>query len=81
MKAYVYDRDAGRATLTDHPDPSPGGGEVLLAVEACGLCRTDLHILDGDLRPRRPRVVLGHQVVGRVIGAGEGAEGPCCARA
>jgi propanol-preferring alcohol dehydrogenase len=47
---------------------------VLLEVEACGVCRTDLHVLDGELRPRRPRVVLGHQVVGRVIGAGAGAE-------
>src|SRR5215217_1795822 len=47
--------------------PSPGPGEVLVRVLACGLCRTDLHLCEGDLAPRRPGVVPGHQVVGEVM--------------
>ncbi len=55
-------------------DPAPGPGQVLLSVRACGVCRTDLHILDGELtRPKLP-LVMGHQIVGRVAGAGAGAE-------
>jgi len=72
--AYLFDRETRRAALTEVPAPSPGPGEVALAVEACGLCRTDLHILDGDLVPSRPRVVLGHQVVGRVSAVGDGVD-------
>ena len=70
MRAYVLDAGAGRGRLEEVPEPAPGPGEVRLAVEACGLCRTDLHILDGDLVPPTPRVVLGHQVVGRVTQTG-----------
>ena len=55
-------------------EPRPGPGEVLVAVSACGVCRTDLHIADGDLdKPKLP-LVLGHQIVGAVVEAGEGAE-------
>jgi propanol-preferring alcohol dehydrogenase len=50
--------------------PDPGPGEVLLRVTACGLCRTDLHLAEGDLVPRRAGTVPGHQVVGRVVGSG-----------
>jgi propanol-preferring alcohol dehydrogenase len=50
--------------------PTPGPGEVLVRVDACGLCRTDLHLAEGDLAPRRPETVPGHQVVGRVVGSG-----------
>jgi alcohol dehydrogenase, propanol-preferring len=65
--------DAPRSALRlgDLPDPKPGPGEVLLEVAACGVCRTDLHILDGELdRPKLP-LVLGHQIVGRVLAGGE----------
>ena len=65
--------DAPRSALRlgELPDPEPGPGEVLLEVAACGVCRTDLHILDGELdRPKLP-LVLGHQIVGRVVGGGE----------
>jgi len=48
----------------------PGAGEVLVKVEACGICRTDLHLTEGDLEPKRPGVVPGHQVVGTVVGQG-----------
>ncbi len=62
-------------TLEDRPLPSPGLGEVLLKVEACGVCRTDQHIADGELPPPRLPLVLGHQVVGRAVALGEGVEG------
>jgi alcohol dehydrogenase, propanol-preferring len=55
------------------PAPEPGPGQVLVAVGACGVCRTDLHVVDGELpEPKRP-LVPGHQIVGRVAAAGEGA--------
>ena len=56
------------------PDPVPGPGQVLLAVGACGVCRTDLHILDGELTEPKLPLVPGHQIVGTVADAGEGAE-------
>ncbi|MBB5625229.1 zinc-dependent alcohol dehydrogenase family protein [Sphaerisporangium krabiense] len=55
------------------PVPEPGPGEVLVRVEACAVCRTDLHLAEGDLPPRRPGTVPGHEVVGRVAGHGPGA--------
>jgi propanol-preferring alcohol dehydrogenase len=73
MRAYVYDRVLGRAALTDVAAPVAVDGQLVIAVEACGLCGTDLHILDGDRVPVRPQVVLGHQVVGRVVEVGRGA--------
>jgi alcohol dehydrogenase, propanol-preferring len=67
--------DGARQPLTerDLPDPKPGEGQVLLDVAACGVCRTDLHIYDGELTEPKLPLVLGHQIVGRVIGVGEGA--------
>jgi len=58
----------------DLPVPEPGPGEVRVRVEVCGVCRTDLHVVEGDLPPRRERVVPGHEVVGRVDARGPGAE-------
>lgn len=55
--------------------PVPGHGEVLVRVEACGVCRTDLHVVEGDLEPRRDAVVPGHEVVGRVVARGPHATG------
>jgi propanol-preferring alcohol dehydrogenase len=55
------------------PDPEPGPGQVLVQVRACGVCRTDLHVTEGDLPVHRPQVVPGHQVVGRVLACGPGA--------
>jgi propanol-preferring alcohol dehydrogenase len=57
----------------ERPDPVPGPGQVLLSVRACGVCRTDLHLLDGELRAPRYPLVPGHQIVGRVADAGPGA--------
>jgi propanol-preferring alcohol dehydrogenase len=55
------------------PDPEPNPGEVLVRVEACGVCRTDLHVVEGDLPPVTMPIIPGHQVVGRVAAAGAGA--------
>jgi propanol-preferring alcohol dehydrogenase len=57
----------------ERPDPSPGPGEVLLDVRVCGVCRTDLHLAEGDLPPRQPGIIPGHEVVGEVVELGEGA--------
>lgn len=56
------------------PDPDPGPGEVRVRVRACGVCRTDLHVVEGDLPPERRPVIPGHQVVGTVDRRGEGAD-------
>jgi len=70
----VLERQRQPLLPVELPDPRPGPGQVLLAVSACGVCRTDLHIVDGDLeRPKLP-LVPGHQIVGTVGEAGEGAE-------
>jgi propanol-preferring alcohol dehydrogenase len=60
--------------LVELPVPEPGPGQVLLRVLACGVCRTDLHILEGELPPHRSPVVPGHQIVGEVVTLGSGAE-------
>ncbi|MGZ4443058.1 MAG: zinc-dependent alcohol dehydrogenase family protein [Nocardioidaceae bacterium] len=64
----------GRVGLGDRPVPEPGPDEIVVRVRVCGLCRTDLHLVEGDLAPRRPGVVPGHQVVGSVhaVGAATG---------
>lgn len=54
-------------------DPVPGPGELLVRVSVCGVCRTDLHLSEGDLRPHRPNTIPGHEVVGRVTALGPGA--------
>ena len=60
---------------TDAPQPIPGSGELLMQVHACGMCRTDLHVVEGELPVRRSPLIPGHQVVGRVTALGEQAEG------
>jgi len=56
------------------PAPEPGAGEILIRVITCGVCRTDLHVAEGDLPPRRPRVIPGHEVVGTVERCGDGCK-------
>ena len=55
--------------IEDVRTPEPGPGQVLLKVKACGVCRTDLHIVEGELPPQRPRTIPGHQIVGEIVGA------------
>jgi alcohol dehydrogenase, propanol-preferring len=71
MKAWETTGD-GTLHRTERPVPRPGPGEVLVAVSVCGVCRTDLHVRDGDLPPHRSAVVPGHEVVGAVAAVGEG---------
>jgi len=59
--------------MVERPTPEPGPGQVRLRVLVCGVCRTDLHLAEGDLAPRRPGVVPGHEVVGTVDRLGPGA--------
>jgi alcohol dehydrogenase, propanol-preferring len=65
--------DTGPLELVDVELPEPGPGQVRVAVSACGVCRTDLHVAEGDLPVHRPNVVPGHEVVGRVVALGPGA--------
>src|ERR1035437_7308587 len=65
---------AGEALiLSDLPEPEPADGQVKLAVSACGLCRTDLHVVDGELEHPKLPLVPGHQIVGTVVATGRGA--------
>src|SRR5581483_8571881 len=74
MRAMVLDAPRTPLQLRDIDAPRPQRGQVLLRVHACGLCRTDLHIVDGELtRPKLP-LVIGHQVVGTVVERGAGVE-------
>jgi len=57
----------------EFPKPAPGPGEVLVRVEVCAVCRTDLHVIEGELAPRKSPVIPGHQVVGHVAAKGAGA--------
>jgi alcohol dehydrogenase, propanol-preferring len=70
----VLERQRQPLRLAELPEPEPAAGQVLLEVRACGVCRTDLHILDGELSEPKLPLVPGHQIVGIVRGAGEGAE-------
>jgi propanol-preferring alcohol dehydrogenase len=70
----VLERQRQPLRPAELPEPAPGPGQVQLAVHACGVCRTDLHILDGDLAEPKLPLVMGHQIVGTVRAAGKGAE-------
>lgn len=76
MRAWVVDQPgpvaAGPLRLVDREVPEPGPGELLIRVLCCGVCRTDLHLAEGDLPPKAPRVTPGHEVVGEVTTAGPG---------
>ncbi|MET7888352.1 zinc-binding alcohol dehydrogenase family protein [Streptomyces avermitilis] len=65
----------GPLRFVERPVPVPGPGELLVQVRACGVCRTDLHVSEGDLPVRRPRVTPGHEVVGVVAGLGADVDG------
>jgi alcohol dehydrogenase, propanol-preferring len=73
MRAMVLERVGEPLRLAEIADPVAGPGQVLLRVHACGVCRTDLHVVDGELPDPKLPLVLGHQIVGTVIGLGESA--------
>jgi len=72
MRAMVCDAPHRLLRAAEAPRPEPGSGELLLAVHACGVCRTDLHILDGDLPNPKLPLILGHEIVARVAAVGPG---------
>ncbi len=72
MKAMVLEKAGQPLRLVELPIPRPGPGQVLLRVRACGVCRTDLHVIDGELAHPRLPLVLGHEIVGTVSEVGEG---------
>jgi propanol-preferring alcohol dehydrogenase len=79
MRAMLLRRpgpiDGSPLEAAELPDPVPGPGEIALRVSACGVCRTDLQLVEGDLEARRLPIVPGHQIVGRVIAVGPEVEG------
>ncbi|HEY9084445.1 MAG TPA: zinc-dependent alcohol dehydrogenase family protein [Candidatus Tyrphobacter sp.] len=75
MRAMVLDRSKTPLRYDEHmADPSPGARQVLLRVLACGVCRTDLHVVDGDLTQPKLPIVPGHEIIGRVAALGAGVE-------
>ena len=74
MRGMVLEAPGEPLQLRDLPVPSPGPDQVLLQVSACGVCRTDLHVVDGELSQPKLPLVIGHQIVGTVVAAGERAE-------
>jgi propanol-preferring alcohol dehydrogenase len=73
MRAMVLEAPGRSLVAAELPDPEPGPGQVAIAVRACGVCRTDLHVVDGDLPFPGHRVIPGHEVVGEVVASGPGA--------
>ena len=74
MKAMVLERPGTSLILKERPDPLPGHGELRLRVEACAVCRTDLHVVDGDLQHPKLPLVPGHEIVGIIDAVGPGVE-------
>jgi propanol-preferring alcohol dehydrogenase len=77
MRAFVVGHvapiDDGPVQQIERPEPEPGPGQVRVRIRCCGVCRTDLHLAEGDLPPRRPGVTPGHEIVGIVDSLGHGA--------
>ncbi len=80
MRAMVLRRAGERLAMEERPDPEPGPGQIRVRVEACGVCRTDLHVVDGELPDPRLPIVPGHEIVGRIEAAGDGVGMPLGAR-
>jgi alcohol dehydrogenase, propanol-preferring len=74
MHAMVLEGTGRALRLSERPIPQPGPEQVLIAVSACGVCRTDLHVVDGELPHPRLPVVPGHEIVGRVVAKGEAVD-------
>jgi propanol-preferring alcohol dehydrogenase len=74
MRAMVLERQREPLRPAELPDPHADAGQLLISVASCGVCRTDLHIVDGELEKPKLPLVPGHQIVGRVVEVGEGVE-------
>jgi propanol-preferring alcohol dehydrogenase len=75
MRAMILKAQGQPLEETELPDPTPKPGQVLIKVNTCGVCRTDLHVVDGDLTEPELPIIPGHQIVGRVVEAGAGVTG------
>ena len=75
MHAMILPARGARLQYTERPDPIPGPGEVRVKIHASGVCRTDLHVVDGELPDIAYPIVPGHEVVGRIDAIGEGVDG------
>src|SRR5215468_5615439 len=75
MRAMVLERPRTPLVMRERPAPEPASGEILIEVAACGVCRTDLHVVDGELPNPKLPIVPGHEIVGRVAAIGQGVEG------
>lgn len=73
MRAMVLNSAGSPLREAERPDPRPGPHQVLIRVQACGACRTDLHIVDGELPHPKLPLIPGHEIVGRVVDSGDGA--------
>src|SRR5512143_1181034 len=71
MKAMILEKPRTPLVLKDVPVPEPGDNEVLIKVHACGVCRTDLHIVDGELTNPKLPLIIGHEIVGSIIKLGK----------
>jgi alcohol dehydrogenase, propanol-preferring len=74
MKAMVLEEPGKRLRLVELPMPAPGAGQILVRVKACAVCRTDLHVVDGELPEPKLPIVPGHEIVGEVAGIGRGVD-------
>jgi NADPH:quinone reductase-like Zn-dependent oxidoreductase len=74
MRAMILERPKTLLRMADLPEPKPGPGQVLIHVNVCGVCRTDLHVVDGELTEPKLPIVPGHQIVGVAVSAGERVE-------
>src|SRR5580692_6285970 len=73
MRAMVFEAPREPLRLAEVPVPAPEAGQLLIRVHACAVCRTDLHLLDGEVKIAHPPRILGHQIVGTVLAHGDGA--------
>jgi propanol-preferring alcohol dehydrogenase len=72
VRAMVLDRPRTPLVMRERPVPVPAAGEILIEISACGVCRTDLHVVDGELPEPKLPIIPGHEIVGRVAARGEG---------
>src|SRR5262245_2064480 len=73
MRAMVLAQPKTHLKALELLDPQPGPGEILIRINACAVCRTDLHVIDGELPNPKLPLILGHEIVGTVVGLGSGA--------
>src|SRR5437763_526319 len=73
MRAMILDKPGQALRVADLPIPKPGMGQVLVRVHVCAVCRTDLHVIDGELPNPKLPLIPGHELVGTVVESGKGA--------